>query len=208
LATIISHRGYWSDPSERNTAGAFERSLALGFGVETDVRDDRGRLVIAHDPPEGGEPQLSDLLRAYEEHGVAGPLAVNVKADGLQALVADAMSAKPAGWFVFDMSVPDALGYARASIPYFTRQSEYEPLPALYEGAAGVWVDCFERDWTDERAVSEHVDGGKEVCLVSPELHGREHASAWELWASWPVVADPRVIVCTDRPQDAAEVLG
>src|SRR5262249_41926934 len=149
VATIISHRGYWRDPSERNSAGAFERSLALGFGVETDVRDDRGRLVIAHDPPDGSELELAELLRTYGQHDARGPLAVNVKADGLQALLTDALEATKARWFVFDMSVPDALGYARASIPYFTRQSEYEPEPALYEGAAGVWVDCFERDWSD-----------------------------------------------------------
>jgi hypothetical protein len=208
LATIISHRGYWRDPGERNTARAFERSLALGFGVEADVRDDRGRLVIAHDPPLGDEPELAELLGAYAEHSASGPLAINVKADGLQSLLADALASTSAPWFVFDMSVPDALGYARAEIPYFTRQSDYEPEPSLYEGAVGVWVDCFEHDWKDEGAVTGHVDGGKEVCLVSPELHGRAPEAAWELWSAWPVVADPRVIVCTDLPEAAAEALG
>ncbi|MDB5448782.1 MAG: hypothetical protein JWQ97_4099, partial [Phenylobacterium sp.] len=52
---IISHRGYWREPSEKNSRTAFARTLEAGFGTETDVRDLVGQLVVAHDPPSGRE---------------------------------------------------------------------------------------------------------------------------------------------------------
>ena len=207
MATIISHRGCWSSPQQRNSEAALRRSYELGFGAETDVRDHAGTLVIAHDPPRGGEIKLSAVLAAYRASAVSGPLALNVKADGLQQLLADALDSAQVPYFVFDMSVPDMVAYARASMRYFTRQSEYELVPVLYEDAAGVWVDCFERAWVDEACVAAHLSAGKDVCLVSPELHGRDPAPAWEAWSSWPVLRDPRVIVCTDLPERAAETL-
>lgn len=187
---------------------ALRRSFELGFGAETDVRDHAGALVISHDPPQGDEPRLADVIAAHRASAVAGPLALNVKADGLQAMLAEELGAAGMRWFAFDMSVPDAVTYARAAMPYFTRQSEYEPVPALYDGAAGVWIDCFEREWVDERCIDGHLSAGKEVCLVSPELHGRSAHAAWQAWSAWPVLGDPRVIVCTDHPEQAAEALG
>ena len=46
---ILSHRGFWLSPNEKNLEIAFRRSFEAGFGVETDIRDYQGRLVIAHD---------------------------------------------------------------------------------------------------------------------------------------------------------------
>tara|TARA_B100000886_G_C20155158_1_gene379734 strand:- start:159 stop:404 length:246 start_codon:yes stop_codon:yes gene_type:complete len=48
---IISHRGLWKSLHERNTAVAFERSFAKGFGLETDLRDFNGDIYISHDVP-------------------------------------------------------------------------------------------------------------------------------------------------------------
>ena len=48
---VLSHRGYWKTPAEKNTAAAFRRSFDLGFGTETDVRDRGGELVIATTRP-------------------------------------------------------------------------------------------------------------------------------------------------------------
>ena len=59
---IISHRGYWNTPAEKNTIHAFQRSFALGFGTETDIRDLKGELVISHDMPIGDEIRFEDFL--------------------------------------------------------------------------------------------------------------------------------------------------
>lgn len=203
---IITHRGHWTTPAERNTLAAFERSFAGGNGAEVDVRDLDGRLVVSHDPPRFGALALDDVLAVHAAHGHPGTVAINVKADGLVSPLAAALAETPR-WFAFDMSVPDTLHYARACVPYFTRQSEFELEPPLYERAVGVWIDCFERDWVDESTVCGHLEAGKAVCLVSPELHGRPYTRVWDTWRTWDVRQHRALSVCTDHPDRAAQDL-
>jgi hypothetical protein len=206
---ILSHRGLWRAPEEKNTTAAFLRSFELGFGTETDIRDCDGKLVISHDPPEArAEPlPLHVFLDLYDRHGNGLPLALNIKADGLQSRVCDHITAYGIrNYFCFDMSVPDTRGYLAQGLQCFTRQSEYEPDPTLYARAAGVWMDAFERDWVGERDVERHLTAGKRVCIVSPELHRRERAPFWSALRTWTFDA-PRgdVLFCTDWPVEAKE---
>ena len=48
---IIAHRGFWKKPEKQNTLGAFYAAIKKGFGIETDVRDYKGKLVISHNVP-------------------------------------------------------------------------------------------------------------------------------------------------------------
>lgn len=86
---ILSHRGYWKKLAEKNQEAAFIRSFELGFGTETDVRDADGKLLISHDPPNGNEICFSKMLEIHSEIDSSLPLALNVKADGLQQLSAE-----------------------------------------------------------------------------------------------------------------------
>jgi glycerophosphoryl diester phosphodiesterase len=205
--TSLAHRGLWAEAVQRNTLAAFRDAFAHGWGVELDVRDLDGALVISHDPPAAGALPFGDVVDAFLAAGAPGRLAVNVKADGLERLIADALGAVDADrWFAFDMSVPDALRYARAGLPYFTRHSEVEPAPALYDGARGVWLDDFFGGFVTEARIAAHLAAGKQVAVVSPELHGRDHAAAWEDWSRWSVWASEDVHLCTDLPGQAQEV--
>ena len=65
---ILSHRGYWISPIEKNKDVAFNRSFSLGFGTETDVRDCAGKLVISHDMPDGNEKTLEEFLKLLNCH--------------------------------------------------------------------------------------------------------------------------------------------
>ena len=211
LVIILSHRGYWKDPSEKNAMSAFDRSFALGFGTETDIRDD---LVISHDPPNGSELSLAELLKSRDQYARDGrklPMALNVKADGLYGLLSVELARAglaPDDYFVFDMSVPDALGYLKAGITAFTRQSEYEQAPAFYDRAAGVWIDCFHSDWIDLDTIQQHLDAGKKVCLVSPDLHRRPYEQEWSRLRAMPVTQSSRVMICTDYPEEARLFFG
>ena len=51
MIKILSHRGYWKKVEEKNTIQAFENSFSHGFGLETDIRDLNGKLVVSHDIP-------------------------------------------------------------------------------------------------------------------------------------------------------------
>lgn len=201
---ILSHRGYWRALAEKNTARAFARSFHQGFGTETDLRDLAGRLVIAHDPPTEGALPAEVFFEIHQGIDPSLPLALNVKADGLQHWVQEFVERFGLReCLVFDMSIPDTRGYLAAGLPVFTRQSEYERQPAFYEAAAGVWMDGFEGDWMTADDVARHLDAGKGVCVVSPELHRRDHRPLWERLAAMDCVGDPRLMLCTDFPEDA-----
>lgn len=196
---IISHRGFWLTPDEKNARVAFDRTVADGFGTETDVRDLAGKLVVAHDPPKGGEIPWSDVVAQFDGTGL--PLAVNVKADGLAPLLKAAFEGTSIPWFAFDMSGPETIRYAREGLPFYTRHSDIEPEPILYDQAAGVWLDAFGGDWFDAAVVQRHLAAGKRVCIVSPELHGRDPRPVWD-WLK-NIAGEAGVTLCTDRPQDA-----
>ncbi|MCD4526931.1 hypothetical protein [Nocardioides sp. cx-173] len=210
---ILSHRGFWTRPEEKNGWRAFERSFEEGFGLETDVRDALGDLVVSHDPPLAGDSpvRLVDFLDLYLSSGARGkqlPLALNVKADGLcDAIDAELRSRDISEAFVFDMSVPDMRSYLARGHAVFTRQSDVETLPAYYAESAGVWVDSFTSEgWFDHKLIGAHLAIGKRVCIVSSELHGRNHRPLWDrLQAQLDgLVADENLMLCTDLPRDAA----
>jgi hypothetical protein len=70
-----------------------------------------------------------------------------------------------------------------------------------------VWLDGFHGDWWDEAVIARHLDAGKRICIVSPDLHGREPLPVWERLAKADFRDDPRVMICTDRPEEAAVIL-
>jgi glycerophosphoryl diester phosphodiesterase len=174
---ILSHRGYWNENRSKNSLAAFEHSFDLGFGTETDFRDLDHRLVISHDPPTVNALSAAELFRIIAAKNASLPLAVNVKSDGLQTMLKQTLTAHGIeNYFLFDMSIPDALASIRAGLRVFTRHSDVEPVQNFYQEAAGVWMDAFSDDrWITPEAIESHLHSGKEVCLVSPELHGRPH---------------------------------
>lgn len=203
---ILSHRGYWKVAGEKNTLAAFERSFRLGFGTETDVRDHNGRLVIAHDPPTGEPINFDTFLETYRNANIDQPLALNIKADGLQAMLQAALQQYGIfNYFLFDMSVPDMVVSLRHRLRVYTRHSDVEPLPTLYETAAGVWMDAFQTEWISEQGILEHLQTGKEVCVVSPELHGRNEAGLWHKLKTIPASVSQNLMLCTDKPEAALE---
>lgn len=202
---ILSHRGYWLEPAERNQPIAFDRSFELSFGTETDLRDANGDIVISHDIPTGSELNFAEFLKIYRKHSNGNiPLALNVKADGLAGLVKKAFDDIPSlDAFVFDMSVPDMRSYFEAEIPVFTRMSEVERQPSWLDRSAGIWLDSFGQTWFDKKVVRDLLSTGKRVCVVSSELHQREPDDLWAMLV--PHAASSNLLLCTDRPEHARD---
>lgn len=197
---IISHRGYWLELHERNQPVAFHRSFDLGFGTETDVRDVAGQLVISHDMPTGDEMTLDGLLDIMGGRNL--PLAINIKADSLaKALAAKFEERNHTNWFVFDMAVPDMRAYFNEGVCTYTRWSDVEPVPAWLEQAQGIWLDNFGDGSFSNRDIVERLDQGKKVCIVSPELHGRDSAGYWDTLL--PLKDFSSLMLCTDKPVQA-----
>jgi len=129
---VLSHRGYWKKVSEKNQPIAFERSFKLGFGTETDIRDYKEELVISHDMANEKCLSVREFFEIYNKYDNILPLALNIKADGLQVKLRELLEEyKIENYFVFDMSVPDGLQYLKHNIKAFTRESEYEKVASF-----------------------------------------------------------------------------
>lgn len=209
---ILSHRGWWRSHEERNSRAALQRAFDAGFGIETDVRDCDGILVISHDMPRrhGRSPLLEfdEFLEFYSAFSARPTLALNVKSDGLvDALARSLNEYSVTNYFLFDMSVPDTRAYLSRGLNVFTRRSEYETGSRLDEQAIGLWLDAFENYFVDPELALNVIRDGKKAALVSPELHSRAHLDAWEAWrdalARLPAEDRHLVFLCTDFPADA-----
>jgi hypothetical protein len=72
--------------------------------------------------PTGREQRFDEFLDRYVATGSTAPLAINVKADGLAAPIRAALESRGIDtFFCFDMSVPDARGYAARGMRFVAR---------------------------------------------------------------------------------------
>lgn len=203
---ILAHRGYWNDQIKPNSPQALHAALMHGYGLESDIRDYQGKLVISHNIAEETSQDAGEVFRWLHERQDQFCFAINIKADGLKDLIQKQLTENHIqNYFLFDMSVPQMVEFQQMGLTCFTRQSEVEPEPVMYETAAGVWVDSFGgNDWIDEALLNRHISAGKKVCLVSPELHKRGHLPFWNRLQTFQIDWD-RVMLCTDIPDEAAD---
>lgn len=232
---VIEHRGGWCNSSNefentylQNTPQAFRNSLTRNHGIETDIRDMNGIIVISHNMPENSEVTFDRLLEEYKKHKNAGVLALNVKADGMQKEVKrllDKHNIK--NYFVFDMSIPDTLCYMRNNLNFYVRHSDYEidpnrAIPYIYKEAKGVWLDQFNNlpetpSWITERVLKQHLNANKKIVIVSRELHfpkGLSSTNLKKIWEHYKRMCIKlknqgfniqHISICTDFPKEMME---
>lgn len=204
---VISHRGYWKSKNDKNSITAFRRSFELGFGTETDVRDYNGELVISHDVADSNSMNFDSFLELYIKYNKPSmTLALNIKADGLHNIIFKQLRAfEIENYFVFDMSIPDTIGYLKKGVPFFSRQSEYEKTPAFYDNCCGVWLDSFKGVWFNKELILAHLNNYKKVAIVSSELHKRSTEELWYFIKSNKLHVKESIILCTDVPEKARQ---
>ena len=201
---IIAHRGFWVSESEKNSKIAFDRAFDQNLGIETDVRQYNNHLIISHGPVCDLKLTLKIALSSWNGSQL---LALNVKEDGLAISIKELMAAySQENWFVFDMSIPDARDQLKAGNPIFVRMSEFEREPAWLNHAKGVWLDNFESIWFGIDTLLAILEQNKKVCIVSPELHGRDYQPLWDMIK--PLAKDNNLILCTDFPGKALSFFG
>ena len=204
---ITAHRGLHSHAAAPNSPEALINACKSGFGIETDLRDSDGRLVISHDPADSSAPDAEELFTALAKFNTSCCFALNIKSDGLIHLLIKCLGrAGIFNYFTFDMSIPQMKEYRDSSIIYFTGQSDIQPNPVLYENASGIWADCFYSDnWITCEVVQQHISRGRKICFVSPELHKRTNYR--DFWRRIREFDDngSSLMLCTDHPEEAAE---
>ncbi|WP_241576809.1 hypothetical protein [Rosenbergiella collisarenosi] len=206
---LISHRGYWLNPSEKNSMVAFKRSFSQGYGTETDIRDFNGELVISHDIPNERCMSFEDFMKLFILYDDNLPLALNIKSDGLSEKIFEYIKFyKIENYFCFDMSVPETIRYLDAGLNVFVRRSEYEVDNDLFVSSKGVWLDNFYQESLDEKNLMSYLESGKKVCIVSPELHRRDEKLMWAniRALSNSTYRSEQLMLCTDKLEKAGEV--
>lgn len=202
---LLAHRGYWNDTIAPNSYQSFIEAFSNGYGIETDFRDYEGQLVISHDPPTKNNYVSADDFFSLAAQYPTLPLAINIKADGLQQLVKNYLDKYTlTEYFVFDMSVPDMYRYATAGITYYTRQSELEPHPCLLEQAKGIWLDAFTSQWYSTTELATILATGKQIAIVSAELHKRNYKLQWQMIKELKDNTE-NLFLCTDLPNEAKQ---
>ena len=161
-----------------------------------------GTRPVSPAPAPESAPALADSL---------GLLALNIKADGLIPLLGPLLDLLPRErLFFFDMTTPQLISYARASLPVAVRVSEFEPVDhsvfAKLDVPVRVWLDAFDSDWWLGDPEVEALCRTGQVAIVSPEIHGRDPEAVWA-WFGEQVTAGCDLYLCTDRCDDAVDVV-
>lgn len=142
------------------------------FGVELDLRDYDGKIVVQHDPWKGGE-SFEDYLRHFHHRF----LILNVKSEGIEERVLELVTRQGLRDFFFlDLSFPALVKLSRKGERRIAvRFSEHEPVEscfALQGRVSWVWVDCF-TDYPPLGPWRDQLLQNFQLCLVAPELQGR-----------------------------------
>jgi len=189
---IISHR--------RNTVAELI-DTPTKYGIEVDIRSLGEQLIIHHDPFVTGE-NFEDWLEAFQHK----TLILNVKEEGLEARLIALMKSKGIDdYFFLDQSFPFLVKWAAAGEHRCAvRVSEFESIETALTLAGKVdwvWVDCFTRFPLSQEGALRLKKAGFKLCLVSPELQGREAQTEIPLLIN--LLNDREILadaVCTKRP--------
>jgi hypothetical protein len=189
---LISHR--------RNTIAELQ-ATERKYGVEVDIRSEGQRLIIHHDPFAAGE-SFDEWINAYQH----GTLILNVKEEGLEARLIALMASKGIDdYFFLDQSFPFLVKWSKAGEHRCAvRVSEFETIETALTLAGKVdwvWVDCFTRFPLTHEDAKRLKHAGFKLCLVSPELQGRDAEKGIPALAS--LLKEQHIeaeAVCTKRP--------
>lgn len=162
---IIKHRA--------NTIAELNRT-PCEYGVEIDIRSHNNQLILHHDPLQPGE-LFEDWLTHYHHRFII----LNIKEEGLELYILDLMKKyNISSFFFLDQSFPALIktttsGEKRTAV----RISEYEDIKTalnLTGKSEWVWVDLFTCFPLNSHRYNALRNAGYKLCLVSPELLGRE----------------------------------
>ena len=199
---ILAHRGNLrgpARPARENAPETVRAALEAGFGVELDVRARHGRLYVSHDP------RRATAARAFERYE---PLLRQADGQGIGLDIKDAGAVTPLERrlrrlrlheaFLFDFELvgmrPRAIRWHAIRVSDLPAE-DYRCRRDLARRAY-IWLDEMRGAWLTASIVRDLRRRTRARLLwVSPELHGRPHATRWRQALRWPIDG-----ICTDYP--------
>lgn len=149
--------------------------LPQNFGVELDLRDGLdGKIYIAHDPFINGD-DFEEYLKNYKHE----TMILNIKSERIEFKCLKLLKQYDVKkYFFLDSSFPMIIALINSGEKNIAlRLSEYEGMDTIRNmsgKAKWVWVDCFTKIPLDFNIYQELKSMGYKLCLVSPELQGRD----------------------------------
>jgi hypothetical protein len=184
----------------RNTIAKL-RTTDQKYGVEVDIRSYGAKLIIHHDPFVIGE-SFNEWLEFYQH----GTLILNVKEEGLEARLINLLASKGImDYFFLDQSFSSLVKWSKTLKEHCAvRVSEFESINTALTLAGKVnwvWVDYFTKFPLSGYDALRLNNAGFKICLVSPELQGRN--AEIEIPALVSLLRERNIksdAVCTKRP--------
>ena len=218
---ILAHRGNLRGPDKarENTYETCSEAMKAGFGLEIDLRRDaKGRWYVSHDPASWRkETSLDRFIPLFGGHPDL-PIAVNVKelesVRELAGLLVSGAFGRRAFLFDFELLEPKTPGRSQALVRSAASTSTAALAGRISDRnetveqclgipAEHVWADEFDAEWLRSMHIEQVRNAGRQVWVVSPELHNHGLAEAkarWRSFAEWKVDG-----VCTDFAVEAAK---
>ena len=149
------------------------KKIPTEYGVEIDVRDYQGNLILQHDPFKDGE-LFESYLKLYNNR----ILIINIKSERIEYAVLELLKKYHIkNYFFLDSSFPMIFSLLTQSERNIAiRYSEYESIETVVNMknmVSWVWVDCFTCLPLNNEIYKRLKETKLKLCLVSPDLLNR-----------------------------------
>ena len=150
------------------------KEIPNNYGVEIDLRDNKdNKIKIVHDPFLEGE-DFEEYLKIYNHAFII----LNIKSEGIEYECIRLLNKyKINNYFFLDCSIPMINKLKKITNKIAIRLSELEPINLLENfknDVEWVWIDCFTNFILTETIYKKLKEWNIKICLVSPELQGRQ----------------------------------
>ncbi len=164
---FISHRINYLDENSVNKLNEWD-------GIEFDIRDSNGKIIVQHDPFKEGQI-FEEFIKFCPNNKF---YIVNVKSEGIELEAIRILEEHHIyNFFLLDCSIPMIVKLGKMGEKRIAaRLSEYESIKniiALSSFISWVWIDVFTCLPLTEKIEKTIHDMNLKICLVSPELQNQ-----------------------------------
>jgi hypothetical protein len=146
------------------------------YGVEIDIRADRNKLILNHEPFSSG-PELEEYLKVASNQGIKFVI-LNTKETGIEEQCIELVRKYKMDYFLLDVEAPYIYKAAQPGIhrqrKIAIRYSEYEPIENVQQFKDifdWVWIDTATQLPLNKKVVP--ILNQYKTCLVCPERWSR-----------------------------------
>lgn len=150
------------------------KKLPEEFGVELDLRDYKDKIILHHDPFIKG-----DDFEEYLKHYRHGTMILNIKSERIEHRVLELINKyNIKKYFFLDSSFPMIYLLSKNGEKNIAlRYSQFEGIDTIQNMKGKIdwiWIDCFTKLPINNEVYKKLKSMGYKLCLVSPELQGRQ----------------------------------